>query len=85
MVPFPPLGGVKATLIVFALIVVAVPMVGAPGEVVFELDALDGTDVPPELVEVTVNVYGVFGINPDTTIGEDVPVPVKPPGLLVTV
>ena len=48
-------------------------------------DALDGTDVPPELVAVTVNVYGVFGDNPDTVIGEDVPVPVKPPGLLVTV
>ena len=46
---------------------------------------LDGSDVPPELVAVTVNVYTVFGINPDTVIGEDVPVPVKPPGLLVTV
>ena len=42
-------------------------------------------DVPPELVAVTENVYDVFGVNPDTEIGEDVPVPVKPPELLVTV
>jgi hypothetical protein len=31
-----------------------------------------------------VNVYGVFGVNPDTVIGDDVPVPVNPE-LLVTV
>ena len=49
------------------------------------VDALDETDVPPELVAETENVYGVFGINPDTVIGEDAPMPVKPPGLLVTV
>ena len=44
----------------------------------------DATDVPPELVAETVNVYDVFGINPDTVIGEDVPVPTSPK-LLVTV
>ena len=49
------------------------------------VDALDETDVPPELVAETENVYGVFDINPDTVIGEDAPMPVKPPGLLVTV
>jgi hypothetical protein len=65
--------------------IVAVPMVGAFVNVVTSIDSLDETDVPPELVAVTVNVYGVFGVNPDTVIGEDVPVPVKPPGLLVTV
>ena len=64
---------------------IAVPMVGAPVSVVTEIDALDETDVPPELVAVTKNVYGVFPDNPDTAIGDDVPVPVKPPGLLVTV
>ena len=68
-----------------ALDTVAVPIVGALVCVVFEVDAPDATDVPPELVAVTENVYGVFGVNPDTLIGEDVPVPVKPPGLLVTV
>ena len=60
-------------------------MVGEPDNVDTADDALDDTEVPPELVAVTVNVYGVLGVNPDTLIGEEVPVPVKPPGLLVTV
>jgi hypothetical protein len=80
-----PLGAVKATLTEVALTPVAVPMVGAFDIVVIVVDALDATDVPPELVAVTVNVYDVFGVNPDTVIGETEPVPVKPPGLLVTV
>ena len=84
MVPVP-LGVVKATLTTVELDTVAVPMVGAFGFVVTEVDALDATDVPPELVAVTVNVYGVFEVKPITLIGEDEPVPVKPPGLLVTV
>ena len=62
----------------------AVPIVGGPDIVVFVVDALDDTDVPPEFVAVTVNVYGVFDSNPDTVIGEDVPDHVKPE-LLVTV
>ena len=85
MVPVPPVGAVKDTLTVVVLNIVAVPMVGAFVNVVTSIDSLDETDVPPELVAVTVNVYGVFAVNPDTVIGEDVPVPVKPPGLLVTV
>ena len=64
---------------------IAVPIVGALDIVVFAVDALDETDVPLELVAVTMNVYGVFDVNPDTVIGEDTPMPVKPPGLLVTV
>ena len=64
---------------------VVVPMVGALDIVVFVVDALDDTDVPPELVAETTNVYGVFDVNPDTVIGEVVPVPINPPGLLVTV
>ena len=64
---------------------VAVPIVGAPDTVVFVVDALDDADVPPELVAVTVNVYGVFDVNPDTVIGDVEPVAVKPPGLLITV
>ena len=58
-------------------------MVGTPGCVVTAVDALDATDVPAEVVAVAVNVYTVLLDNPDTVIGEDVPVPVKPPGLLV--
>ena len=85
IVPVPPLGAVKATLTAVELDTVAEPIVGALVIVVTDVDALDETDVPPELVAVTENVYGVFGVNPDTVIGEDVPVPINPPGLLVTV
>jgi sulfur carrier protein ThiS len=53
--------------------------------VVTDDEALDATDVPDALVAVTVNVYVVPDDNPDTVIGEDEPVPVKPPGLLMTV
>ena len=84
MVPVP-LGAVKETETSDELDAVAVPMVGGPDTVVTEDDALDETDVPPELVEVTEKVYEVFAVNPDTFIGDDEPVPVKPPGLLVTV
>ena len=85
IVPVPPLGAVKATETAVELDTVAEPIVGAFGFVVTDVDELDVVDVPPELVAVTENVYDVFGVNPDTVIGEDVPVPVKPPGLLVTV
>ena len=84
MVPVPP-GAIKATLTADVLDTVATPIVGALDIVVFVVDALDETDVPDELVAVTENVYSVFPDNPDTVIGDDVPVPVKPPGLLVTV
>ena len=80
-----PLGDVNATLMEDISNTVAVPIIGAPETVVTAEDALDATDVPPELVAVTVNVYGVFEVNPNTVIGDDDPVAVKPPGLLVTV
>jgi hypothetical protein len=57
---------------------------GTGGGVVTEFDADDDTDVPPEFVAVTVNVYDVFAVNPRTVIGEDEPVAVFPK-LLVTV
>jgi hypothetical protein len=79
-----PLGAVKAILTAVELDTVAEPIVGAPDMVVAD-DEFDSIDVPPELVAVTVNVYGVFAVNPVTFIGDDVPVPVKPPGLLVTI
>ena len=56
MVPLPPLGAVKATLMAVELDTVAVPIVGAIVCVVTAVDALDALDVPPVLVEVTVNV-----------------------------
>ena len=85
IIPVPPVGAVKATLTAVELDAVAIPIIGALVRVVTATEALDASDVPPELVEVTENVYGVFAVNPDTAIGDDVPVPVKPPGLLVTV
>ena len=51
-----PLGGVKATLTEVVLDTVAIPIVGALGFVVTDIDAPDEIDVPPELVAVTVNV-----------------------------
>jgi hypothetical protein len=51
-----PLGAVKATLTAVAVNTVDAPMVGELGCVVTEVDAVDATDVPPELVAVTVNV-----------------------------
>ena len=84
IVPVPPLGWIKTTLTVVELDTVAVPIVGAFVIVVIDVVELDSADVPDKLVAETVNVYGVFGVNPDTVIGEDVPVPTSPK-LLVTV
>jgi hypothetical protein len=41
--------------------------------------------VPTALVAVTVNVYAVPVVSPETVIGEEPPVPVSPPGLEVAV
>jgi hypothetical protein len=66
---------------------VAVPIVGACGTVVAVtlFDAEDAGPVPIALVAVTVNVYEVLDCKPVTVIGDEAPVPVKPPGLDVTV
>ena len=56
MVPLPPIGAVNATLTAVELDTVAVPIVGEFVLVVTAVDALDATEVPPELVAVTVNV-----------------------------
>ena len=53
--------------------------------VVIDVDAEDAEDVPPVPVAVTVNVYAVPAVNPDTAIVVDVLVPVNPPGELVAV
>ena len=50
-----------------------------------DVDGADAPDVPPVLVAVAVNVYGVLVVNPDTIIGDDEPDPVPPAGLLVIV
>jgi hypothetical protein len=48
-------------------------------------DAADADPVPFAFVAVTVNVYPVPFVKPDTTIGDDAPVPVNEPGDDVTV
>ena len=66
---------------------VAVTAVGADG-VVAGVTALLGVDaalVPIALVAVTVNVYAVPLVRPETVMGELVPVAVKLPGFEVTV
>jgi hypothetical protein len=52
--------------------------VGATG--VTELLAALGPLFPYTLLANTVNVYAVLFVNPLTVIGEDEPVPTKPPG-----
>ena len=63
----------------------AVPIVGAPGGApgVIELDAADVLE-PYAFDAVTVNVYAVPFVRPETVIG-DAPVPVRLPGVDVAV
>jgi hypothetical protein len=72
MVPLP-VGAVKEILTELELDTVATRSVGALGLVLTSVDVVDESDVPPELVAVIVNVYGVFEVNPETVIGEDEP------------
>ena len=85
IVPFPLLGDVNAILIEDISNTVSELIVGESDIVVIDVDALDEVDVPPEFVAVTVNVYIVFDDNLDTVIGDDDPVPINPPILLVIV
>ena len=88
MIAKPPLlaGAVKATL-AEALPAVATGEVGAPGTVagVTAADAADAAPGPTAFVAVTVKVYAVPLVRPPTLIGDAAPVPVRPPGLEVTV
>jgi hypothetical protein len=59
---------------------------GAGTTGVTELDAAEAADVKfAALVAVTVNVYAVPFVKPETVTGEDEPVPVIDPGEDVTV
>jgi hypothetical protein len=81
-----PAGAVKLT-VAPAFPAVAVPIAGAPGTVagVTLLEAVDAVPVPTPLVAVTVKVYAVPLVSPLTTIGLPAPLPVKLPGVDVTV
>lgn len=50
-------------------------------DVVIEFDALDAAEVDRELVEVTVKVYEVPAVSPETVIGDEDDEPVIDPGL----
>jgi hypothetical protein len=74
------LGAVKAML-ALALPAVAAPMVGAPGTVTVDetgvtVTALEAEPVPALLVAVTVQLYTVLLVRPETEIGLLVPVAV---------
>ena len=69
----PPLnaGAVKATRALVELIVVATPIVGAFGSlglVVTAGEGLEELEVPTELVAVTVKLYAVPGVKPETVM-----------------
>ena len=66
---------------------VAAPIVGVPGTVaaVTELEGEDAALVPAALVAVRVKVYAVPLVRPVTTMGEELPVAVIPPGDEMTV
>jgi len=71
----PPLlaGAVYVTVAVVVPVAVAVPIVGAPGtdHVVIELLAAEAALVPTAFVAVTVNVYAVPVVKPETVIVPD--------------
>jgi hypothetical protein len=69
----------------FPSVVIDPPVAEIYETAVIELLAALAGPVPTALVAVTVNVYAVPVVKPVTTIGEDAPVPVTPPGLDVTV
>jgi hypothetical protein len=83
----PSLRGAENVIVASPFPRVAVPIIGAPGTAagVTELLVPDEELVPTTLVAVTVKVYDTPLVNPVTVIGEAPPVPVKPPGLEVTV
>jgi len=61
-------------------------MVGAPGTVagVTLFEALDAAPAPIAFVAVTVKVYAVPFVSPVTLMGEEMPLPVPPAGVEVT-
>jgi hypothetical protein len=85
----PPLdaGAVNGTDCVPTPVFVTVPIVGAPGTAYVVTAALaeEAEPVPTAFVAVTVYVYAVLFAPPVADIGEDAPVNVEPPGLLVAV
>jgi len=63
-------GAVKATVAVVCPVFVAVPIVGAPGTAigVIEVVADDATESPTPFVAMTVKVYAVPAVKPETVM-----------------
>lgn len=59
------------------------PVIGSTAVILF--DAADAGLVPVEFPAVTVNVYDVSPVNPETVIGDVADVPVSDPGFEVAV
>ena len=76
---------VKATFAEVLDDAVADSPVGALGVVTIDDVAEEAPEVPFVLLAVTTNVYDVPDDNPVTVMGDDVPVAVIEPGVLVTV
>jgi hypothetical protein len=89
VIALPPLStdGVKLIVAWPLPVDAAVTPVGASGTAagVALADGAEGTESPFAFVATTVNVYAVPFVNPVTVIGLEIPVPVSPPGLDVTV
>jgi hypothetical protein len=79
-------GALKVT-VAWPLPAVAVPIVGASGDVagVTEFVVAEGVLVPAAFVAVTVKVYEVPLVRPVILIGDEPPVAVWPPVFEVTV
>jgi hypothetical protein len=58
---------------------------GGGALVVIAVDAVDATEVDAAFVAVTVNVYAVDAVKPETVMGDVPPDAVTPPGDAVTV
>ena len=78
----PPLldGALKLITAVLFTVEVATTSIGASGidEGITPVEVADATELPFAFVAITVNVYDVPFVKPDTVIGELVPVTIVP-------
>jgi hypothetical protein len=82
----PELLNIKYVYVPSLFVAAAVELYAKGATIVIGLDdELTAPDTPEELAVVTVNVYEVPFVSPETVTGDDEPVPVNPPGLEVTV
>ena len=83
--PKPGCGDPRRPVVALRSLVPRFRLAGGGAEVVTEVDAVEATDVAAAFEAVTVNVYAVEAVRPETVMGEVLPVAVTPPGEEVTV